>query len=347
MQNNTEIDAHAESVRQSADIGKQLRRARESGNLSIQYVASCLHLSPRVIIALEENNFSQFQPVFVKGYLRNYCRLLNLPVDTIIESYSRTIPPEKDTLPFSQQNSKSTKPSWVMYLLLFAGAFGLLAGVGGKYLLSLNEPVVQPTLGTNALPLPSTPTVTETDKTQMTSDNVTEEKGKIGQLGDTLGVGITSEKPSAPAVPKANEQTGSANPGFAITPDEKLATTDKLTAATTNPSTQSTNQGQDTLKLHLTASTWVGIRDHNGQRLANKKMPTGSDLSFSGQAPFIVVLGNSSAAKIELNGNSIEPPKTKAGTVARFTLDKSGVLVAASPAVNASKSNKPAKKKTP
>ena len=347
MQTNTEIDSHADAVRQSTDIGKQLRRAREAGGLSIQYVASSLHLSPRVIIALEENDFSQFQPVFVKGYLRNYCRLLNLSVEPMLESYNRTILPEQGSLQSSQQSPKAAKSNWVMYLLLFAGVVGLLAGIGGKYLFSSDGANAPSDLGANSLSLPSTLTATETDKPPAALGNVAGNGGDMGQSKQPVnasGLALPAEKSPSPVTTGSNDQTSPAKTESVNTSMEKSASTEPTGNNSPNPNNQSESQGQDTVAVHLSAAAWVGLRDQKGQRLAYKKMPAGTDLTFSGQAPFYMVLGNVSATKVELNGNPITPPKTKAGAVARFTLDKSGV---SSSPVSESKPAKPNKKKSP
>ena len=349
MQTNTEIDSNADAVKQSTDIGKQLRRAREAGGLSIQYVASSLHLSPRVIIALEENDFSQFQPVFVKGYLRNYCRLLNLSVEPMLESYNRTILPEQGSLQSSQQSPKATKSNWVMYLLLFAGVAGLLAGIGGKYLFSSDGANAPSDLGANSLSLPSTLTATETDKPPAALGNVAGNGGDMGQSKQPVnasGLALPAEKSASPVTTGSNDQTSPAKTESVNTSMEKSASTEPTgnNSNSPNPNNQSESQGQDTVAVHLSAAAWVGLRDQKGQRLAYKKMPAGTDLTFSGQAPFYMVLGNASATKVELNGNPITPPKTKPGAVARFTLDKSGI---SSSPVSESKPAKPNQKKTP
>lgn len=123
------------------DLGKQLRRAREASNLSIQSVANSLHLTPRIIIALEENDFTQFQPVFAKGYLRNYGRLLNLSVEPLLESYNQSHLPSQDPLQVPVQAAKAEKSLWIIYFLLVVAIVAVLAWVVGKIILPFTEPV--------------------------------------------------------------------------------------------------------------------------------------------------------------------------------------------------------------
>ena len=56
------------------DLGKQLRRAREASNLSIQSVANSLHLAPRIIIALEENDLHGSGPFVMRLKMEGVAR---------------------------------------------------------------------------------------------------------------------------------------------------------------------------------------------------------------------------------------------------------------------------------
>ncbi len=51
--------------------GERLQAARIQKGLSLEDVAGRMHLSPRILEAIEENNFEEITaPIFVKGYLR-------------------------------------------------------------------------------------------------------------------------------------------------------------------------------------------------------------------------------------------------------------------------------------
>ena len=59
--------------------GLILKSAREEMSLSLEQVAHELHLRPAVVRAIEEENYEEFSSdVFLKGYFRTYCRLVNL-----------------------------------------------------------------------------------------------------------------------------------------------------------------------------------------------------------------------------------------------------------------------------
>lgn len=72
--------------------GYRLREARDRRGLSVGDVARSLKLDQKVIAALEADDYAALPaPIFVKGYLVQYCKLLGLPADECIAEYERGI----------------------------------------------------------------------------------------------------------------------------------------------------------------------------------------------------------------------------------------------------------------
>lgn len=70
--------------------GERLRVAREAASMSIQEVSTAMRLNRRVVQALEADDYSDLPvPAFVRGYLRGYARLLDLPPEPIIEAFEQ------------------------------------------------------------------------------------------------------------------------------------------------------------------------------------------------------------------------------------------------------------------
>lgn len=85
-----ESNSQAESGPSRVGPGLLLRKARENAGVSLHDVAAQLHLDARTIASLERDAFDELPaPTFVRGYLRGYARLLNLPVGPIMEAYDR------------------------------------------------------------------------------------------------------------------------------------------------------------------------------------------------------------------------------------------------------------------
>jgi cytoskeleton protein RodZ len=71
-------------------IGARLAAARKASELDRQAVASELHLDVNIIEALENDDKAALPAaIFVKGYLRNYARLVGLPEDEMVRDYAR------------------------------------------------------------------------------------------------------------------------------------------------------------------------------------------------------------------------------------------------------------------
>ena len=66
-----------------AGCGARLRQAREAAGLTLEVVAARLKMPVRVVMALEsEDGASLDAPVFVRGQLRSYARLLGLDIES-------------------------------------------------------------------------------------------------------------------------------------------------------------------------------------------------------------------------------------------------------------------------
>lgn len=70
----------------AAGAGQRLREAREAANLTIDEVAQRLRMSSQVVRSLEEEQWQRLgAPVFVRGQLRSYARLLGVDVSGVLE----------------------------------------------------------------------------------------------------------------------------------------------------------------------------------------------------------------------------------------------------------------------
>lgn len=66
-------------------VGQALRDAREAQGLSVEDVANRLRLMHRQVGAMETGDFASLgQPVFARGFVRNYARLLGLDPDPLL-----------------------------------------------------------------------------------------------------------------------------------------------------------------------------------------------------------------------------------------------------------------------
>ena len=75
--------------------GERLRQARESAGLGVADVAQRLKMPVRVVESLESGNWDRLDaPVFVRGQLRSYARLLGVRIDEELPTASASVPIE-------------------------------------------------------------------------------------------------------------------------------------------------------------------------------------------------------------------------------------------------------------
>ncbi len=95
------------SIPESMQPGAYLALEREKRGISIDQIASKLNLRVQVLSYLEADLYEQLpEPVFVKGYIRAYCKYLGLKPDEVVEAYIAIKPQEVKVDKFLWQNQE-------------------------------------------------------------------------------------------------------------------------------------------------------------------------------------------------------------------------------------------------
>lgn len=112
--------------------GLQLSILRQQKGYTTEYVASKLHLRVRIIELIETGDFHLLpEPVFIKGYLRAYSKLLGISPDPLIALFTEQFVCEKKTERALWQSKKeSHKAEYYIRLVTILFAIGVLAAVG-------------------------------------------------------------------------------------------------------------------------------------------------------------------------------------------------------------------------
>lgn len=125
--------------------GGALRAARIARDLSTQAIAKQLRLGNAQIEALENNQFSALpEPTIVKGFIRNYAKLLKIPAEPILAAYAELMP-KTDQYAFAlgpginMKMSDNTKLGSARYLL-FTLLLLLILGVWFFYQHYIQKP---------------------------------------------------------------------------------------------------------------------------------------------------------------------------------------------------------------
>lgn len=100
--------------------GQRLRQLREQKHLTVQNVADKLYLDNGVIQALENDRYEVLPPtIFVRGYLRGYAKILEVPATSLLEKYDAHVghkPPPPITPQAKPKKQATTNDLWVKML---------------------------------------------------------------------------------------------------------------------------------------------------------------------------------------------------------------------------------------
>jgi len=304
-----EISVPESSEPQSVhSLGQQLRTAREALGLNIEDVSRQLCLSPRQVTALESDAFDALpSPTFVRGFIRNYAKLLQLDADTLLSLYrgkapelgsSASISLHSEGIPIQTGN----RSAWLPYLI--ASILVVLAGVGWWFYMDWRESHPAETVKSEK---------TEALPTQQ-SANEPPPMG-AGMQTDQLVQPVTPEAtpaPTAPVTPAAAPTASTATP-----PVQAPAATPAPAAVQAPPQAAS----QARLEMKFSETSWVRVLDGSGTELLNKNKSAGSEETITGKPPFKLEIGNVSGAVVIYNGQSVDLVPHAKANVARLTLE--------------------------
>lgn len=105
---------------EEVSVGQVLREAREAQNITLEDVAMRLRLMHRQVEAMETDDFESLgQPVFARGFVRNYARLMGLQPETLLARMEGApaepapVAPAEPPMP----NSWLTSPWLILFML--------------------------------------------------------------------------------------------------------------------------------------------------------------------------------------------------------------------------------------
>ncbi|MBL8251551.1 MAG: helix-turn-helix domain-containing protein [Candidatus Competibacter sp.] len=335
-------------------LGAWLAQVRTSFNAEQREVARHLGLNAAIIEALESDQFERLgAPVFVRGYLSRYARLLNLPEQAVLERYRRQADVvHQEPPPLKVMHHSLRRQTRVRDL---RGVFYLMVVVAVAWAAIQNLDSLDPTglFSGWSGDAPSKPIVN--DNAAGTAISQTQYPFQQAPAEETH-VAPTPAAPSAPApatlatpAPKASEPPPVAIsaapietappvvaappvPPVAVAPPAPVTApmTGSLTAtvvtappgAPPSPTVAGPAAGEARLLLEFSNDCWVEVKDAQGNVLVNGLMKADSTRTISGAAPFKVTLGNAPATRIKLDDRLVNTDVyvPRRGTVSRFTL---------------------------
>jgi cytoskeleton protein RodZ len=321
--------------------GERLQAARIKKGLTIEDVANRMHLSTSILEAIEDNNFDEITaPIFVKGYLRAYARIVTLSEDEMISQYldlySEEDPPISSTSNMVPElSSTDTRIKWTTYFVVVLLAVLLAAWWWNKQqnqvpTLSLDVPSTDETevsaseavVDSDIKAGSESPTGESVVEIESPAQNATMASGEEATVSavDTVENAEAEENlaEADTAMPAVEQSDAMETPTEVVVEGieaEPAAAPAEVTAASdaTPVAVAGTRQlpgamapgGSDKLRIVVHADTWADVKDANNYQLVYDLLRADTTVELSGQAPFVVFLGNGHGVEIQFNGEQI------------------------------------------
>jgi len=310
--------------------GAVLRAAREGAGLSVDAVAQQLKLAPRQVKAIEDEDFSQLPGrTFVRGFVRNYARLLRLDTATVLAALPDAAatmetpslqPPAADMgeLPAPE----STSLGWTRWaipaaLIAIVAAFALYEFLGPA-----TAPRGEPPAATSdAAPVP-TPAPSPATSPAAAPENV----------GTPLANPVVSNA-ATDASPTAAADRGAAATAGDTVSAPVLPAADSVSAgapaaagsSASPPAVEPAAKGSPAIAkpaviLVFRDYSWTEIRDRNGTVLMSRMNAGGTTQSVSADTPIDLVIGNAADVTLTFRGARVDLAPYTRQNVARLTL---------------------------
>lgn len=313
--------------------GNMLKAAREAQGLSIHEVCSQLRLGIKQIQAIEQDDFDKLpQPSIVRGFIRNYARLLNIDVNPILEAYQRIVP-NKAPLPLSVRSNASRsvidkpertfRPQRLLTLLVFL----VLAGIAAYFYINHIKPQ---TLKDAALAL-EVDEIAETTGQEIAipvpeAAPAPTEAAPIAPMTENVDASTATANNAAPAaITTGNDATANAanvlSANNAVANNTIVSTpTPATTQAAESTTLQATEPQKANLVFKVNEDSWVRIEDLQGKKVFSEVMPAGSERQVTTEKPVNITVGHASGTQLTIDNQPYDLTQATRGRVARIQL---------------------------
>ena len=311
--------------------GDRLQAARIEQGLSIEDIANKMHLSVSILESIEQNDFDDITaPIFVKGYLRAYARIVSLSEEEMIqqyvEYYSEEDPPISSTSNMSPEiSSDDARVKWTTYIVIL-----ILCGLLGAWWWSNNQkleeavsldvdeskmngedPAQADFSSTNifASSEPQVNSAMENTAPQAEPEptmEIIEKEVEVLEQSQVIASGQDESASEETAVENVAQAQQEQSPG-PVSEDPPVET--EVAAVETVEDAEAievAEGGTDTINLIINADTWADIKDANGNRLTYDLLRADRELTLTGQAPFTAFFGNGHGVEVLYNGEEVD-----------------------------------------
>lgn len=263
--------------------GQRLRAERESRGISQEDVANRLNLTVTFIEALETDDYDRLpEATFVRGYIRNYARELDLPADELISVFSELMQ-EQEEVPETVEVMPSRRRRWLPVALV-----ALVLAVGVALLLWPNDEAAD---------------------------------GDGSASTEEPGAGPAERDPAPQSSGAAEEMPAQGQETSEMKPEAGMEREPVRPAPSQNGQQSDSVDSLDRLELTFSDDCWLEVRDATGEVVFEGRRKSGVALNLGGEAPFDLRIGDASAVEsLSINDEQQTMPSNAAGQVVRLSV---------------------------
>ncbi len=302
-----ETDGEIESAEKTPSIGQVLQTARLTQVMSIQDIARQLRLSERQVIAIEEDDHSKFpNQTFLRGFIRNYSKLVREDTEKFSQLMQQTFPPISpqaisypvDGTLFTPDH-KQSRGSIILILVAVLVSLLLIYEVyrsGGDDQIDINVE--------NAT-ITDTTTQSEIEVEQAPGDGQIQLPSVINSNGSNFNSLNDKEVDKDQSI------------------NDKIEKEQQVKTALEVEHKPVKKEGEQALRFMFNKDSWVEVKDAGGKRIFSQISSGNTERTVYGRPPFSLTIGNAANVKLVYNNKSVDllPYTSKHGGVARLSLN--------------------------
>lgn len=331
--------------------GERLRLAREARGLSQQNVAERLCLKLSTVRDIEEDkNPANLAATFLRGYIRSYARLVQVPEDEILPMLSqqapvraaKLTPMHNISLGGSRRRKKRDGMLMTFTLLVILVVVGLTVAwwwqnhkASQADLNAMTSTTATDTSNGQSIPLSGNSDDTSSAGTSVpldTDNSAPVASDSAPSAADNAPTAASDNSP-APATGSSSQtpaaQSAVVSPSQASVPAEpsapsQPATPDVATSASTAAAAQTaapTAASGDALVMNFRSDCWLEVTDATGKKLFSGLQHRGGNLNLTGKTPYRVKIGAPAAVSVQFRGQPVDLNRfVRTNQVARLTI---------------------------
>ncbi len=289
------------------DPGAVLARERSRLGISLEDASRRLRLATTTLQRIEQGELDSFSPAYLRGYVTNYSRLLEMDPEPLLRSLAKREPePLRTVLPVDRTGQRMDRfvrlATYALVTTLIVPPLVYFFVQGGASLLE-GDPRGRDPVESVATADAVVSEVIDVDGSQANPVTKRPDTGDDRHLSASALLLPAMRRPHDAIEDVAPEQIARES---VVEPDPRSV-----------------------LELTLLDDCWVEIESADGKRLEFDLLKAGQQHRYSGMAPFRLLLGRANAVGLVLDGEPVELESLRQAGVAQLEVGASRVQAAA------------------